>query len=87
MHERAAQGLDVEPLRVPAPLDRLPWDVAQDQFTVQGADFIAVFGRLLLQHTQDEMRGQVGGSNKKSRRHGVGAEKDQMAVEAERRPP
>ena len=30
MQERAGAGRDVEPLRMPAPLDRLPWDVAQD---------------------------------------------------------
>jgi hypothetical protein len=47
------------PLRVPAPLDRLPWDIAQDQFGVQGADFLGVFGRVLLGVAQDERRGQV----------------------------
>jgi len=33
---------------VPAPLDRLPWAVAQTEFKVQGADFLAHMGRLLL---------------------------------------
>ena len=37
-----------EPLRVPAPLDKLPWDLAKDQFGGKGADFIGVMGRLLL---------------------------------------
>lgn len=36
------------PLRVPAPLSRLPWDLAQDQFGVQGTDFIGIMGRMLL---------------------------------------
>ena len=36
------------PQRVPPPLDRLPWDVAQDQFGVQGADFLGIFGKVLL---------------------------------------
>ena len=34
------------PLRVPEPLDRLPWDVAQTEFGVQGAAFLAVLGGL-----------------------------------------
>lgn len=43
-----------EPLRLPAPLGRLPWDLAQSQFGVQGADFIGVMGTLLLQATQSQ---------------------------------
>ncbi len=44
------------PLRVPAPLSQLPWDLAQDQFGVQGTDFIGVMGKLLLGHAQDEYK-------------------------------
>src|ERR1700691_5907265 len=47
------------PLRVPPPLDRLPWDVAQDQFGVQGADFLGIFGKVLLGAVQDQRRVQV----------------------------
>jgi len=47
------------PLRVPAPLDRLPWDVAQDEFGTQGADFLAVLGRVLVDAAQDAMRPQT----------------------------
>jgi hypothetical protein len=47
------------PMRVPPPLDRLPWDVAQDEFGVQGADFLGVFGRVLLGAAQDQRRSQV----------------------------
>jgi hypothetical protein len=47
------------PLRVPPPLDRLPWDVAQDQFGAQGADFLGLFGKVLLGAAQDQRRGQV----------------------------
>src|ERR1022692_950715 len=36
-----------EPLRMPAPLNQLPWDVAKDQFGPQGADFIWVMGALI----------------------------------------
>jgi hypothetical protein len=46
------------PLRVPSPLDRLPWDVAQDEFGTQGADFLGLFGRVLLGAGQDERRAQ-----------------------------
>src|SRR5450756_1125407 len=35
-----------EPLRLPAPLDQLPWEFAKDQFGVQRADFIGVMGAL-----------------------------------------
>jgi len=44
------------PLRVPAPLSELPWDLAQDQFGVQGADFIGVMGKVLLEHAQDQYK-------------------------------
>src|ERR1039457_771425 len=37
-----------EPLRLPAPLNQLPWDFAKDQFGAQGADFIGVMGALIL---------------------------------------
>jgi hypothetical protein len=43
-------------LRLPHPLRQLPWDIAQDQFGVKGADFIAVMGALLVRTTQDQFR-------------------------------
>lgn len=45
-----------EPLRLPAPLSRLPWDLAQDQFGVQGADFLGVMGTVLLHAAQDQFK-------------------------------
>ena len=42
----AAQPEAPEPLRMPPPLNQLPWDVAKDQFGPQGADFIGVMGAL-----------------------------------------
>jgi hypothetical protein len=45
-----------EPLRLPPPLSRLPWDIAQDEFGVQGADFIGIFGTVLLRAAQDQFR-------------------------------
>jgi hypothetical protein len=51
-----AEGAVAPPPRAPAPLDRLPWDLAQDEFGIQGAEFLAGFGRVLLAHAQDAMR-------------------------------
>ena len=50
--QRAAQPS--EPLRMPAPLDQLPWDVAKDQFGPQGTDFIAVMGALIVRSAKDQ---------------------------------
>jgi len=51
---RAGSLTPAEPLRVRPPLDRLPWDIAQDAFGVQGADFLGVFGQVLVHFAQDE---------------------------------
>src|SRR5262245_10689436 len=56
MQERGNQEQPPEPLRLPPPLSQLPWDIAQDQFGVQGADFIGVLGTLLLQAAQDQFK-------------------------------
>jgi len=45
--------------RRPAPLNRLPWDVAQDEFGRQGTEFLGEFGRLLIKASQDEIGAQV----------------------------
>jgi hypothetical protein len=41
---------------LPPPLNQLPWDIAQDQFGVQGTDFIGYFGRVLLRAAQDQFK-------------------------------
>ena len=46
----------LEPLRLPSPLDRLPWDIAQDQFGSKGADFIGVMAALLHHSAQDQFK-------------------------------
>ena len=56
IQERGNQEKRSEPLRLPPPLNRLPWDIAQDQFGVQGADFIGVFGTVLLRAAQDQFK-------------------------------
>lgn len=44
------------PLHLRSALSRLPWDIAQDEFGVKGADFIGVMGTLLLSAAQDQRR-------------------------------
>jgi len=56
MQARSAGSQPPEPLRLPRPLNRLPWDLAQDQFGVQGADFLGVMGTVLLDATQDQFK-------------------------------
>ena len=63
-----------------APLDALPWDVAQDEFTPAGAEFVAALGRVLVRHTKDEIGRQVGVVLEKSGRHAPPGEKDQIRV-------
>ena len=54
-----AAGEEVSPSRAPRPLDRLPWDLAQDQFKVQGAEFLLGMGRVLRRYAQDQRASQV----------------------------
>ena len=48
-----------ESLNMPALLNKLPWDIAKDQFGTQGADFIGVMGTLLVRSTKDQFRAYV----------------------------
>jgi hypothetical protein len=66
-----------EPLRMGPPLDRLPWDVAQDEFGPEGADFLGIFGRVLLRDAQDQRNDQGLDPKRESRRHLRRAAKDQ----------
>jgi hypothetical protein len=60
MQKRAAlPERDRPAARHPPPLDRLPWDLAKDQFDVQGCEFMEVFGRLLLAGAKDEIQSEV----------------------------
>src|SRR5271165_4893477 len=54
--QRRARADPPEPLRLPAPLNQLPWNVAKDQFGLQGADFIAVMGALMVRSAKDQIR-------------------------------
>lgn len=50
------QDETAEPLRTPPPLNRLPWDLAKDQFGGQGTDFIGVLGTLMLRTAKDQFK-------------------------------
>ena len=52
--DRSQDDRTPEPLRLPPPLHRLPWDIAQSQFGVQGADFIGLLGGLLVRHAHSQ---------------------------------
>jgi hypothetical protein len=55
--QRAAQTEPPpEVMRVPAPLNQLPWEFAKDQFGPQRADFIGVMGALMVRTAKDEFR-------------------------------
>src|SRR5271157_2460775 len=59
IQQRNAQEQPPEPLRLPAPLNRLPWDLAKDEFGQKGADFIGVMGALLVRSAKDQFRAYV----------------------------
>ena len=45
-----------EPLRLPKPLDQLPWNVAKDEFSPYSIDFIGVALALIVRFAKDEIR-------------------------------
>ena len=45
-----------EPLPVPRPLDRIPWELAQEEFDRRGADLLASLGKVLVRSRKDEIR-------------------------------
>jgi hypothetical protein len=53
--QRAAQTQPPpEPMRLPEPLNQLPWEFAKDQFGSQRADFIGVMGALMVRSAKDQ---------------------------------
>jgi len=54
--DRGKENRMPEPLRLPPPLSRLPWDIAQSEFEGQGTDFIGVMSALLLRSAQSQFR-------------------------------
>src|ERR1039458_513504 len=65
--QRAAQTQPPpDPLRLPAPLNQLPWEFAKDQFGSQRADFIGVMGALMIRSAKDQFRAYLLDSTKLS---------------------
>ena len=83
MQTRSTLDRAPAPLRLPLPLSRLPWDLAQDEFGVKGADFIGVMGTLLLGAAQDQFEAYVVDSSRVPDPLPMPAVQDQMRVGAE----
>jgi hypothetical protein len=62
IEKRGQQQPPPEPLRMPEPLSRLPWETAQFEFGIQGADFIGLMGKTLLEATQSQFEAYVADS-------------------------
>jgi hypothetical protein len=56
MQARSALSPPPKPVLLVSPLNHLPWDLAQEKFGAQGADFLAVMGKVLLTSTQDQFK-------------------------------
>src|SRR5437016_11787690 len=54
IQDRSGEERSPEPLRLPPPLSRLPWDIAQDEFGTKGTDFIGILGTVLLRGAQSQ---------------------------------
>src|SRR5262245_16742885 len=59
IQDRGRRERSPEPLRLPSPLSRLPWDIAQSQFGTQGADFIGILGGVLRRFAQSQFKAYV----------------------------
>lgn len=59
IQDRSRQERSPEPLRLPVPLSRLPWDIAQSQFGTEGADFIGILGAVVLRAAQSQFKAYV----------------------------
>ena len=56
IQQRGAQQPPPEPIRLPASLSRLPWDLTKDEFGQKSADLIAVTGALMMRSAKDQFR-------------------------------
>ena len=56
LQRRNSQERMPEALGVPAPLNRLPWDLAKDEIGGKAADFLGVMGALLVRSAKDQIR-------------------------------
>jgi hypothetical protein len=70
-----------DPLRLPAPLSKLPWDMAHEEFGLKGADFVGAMGALLLRAAKDQFGCQVVDSSKDAGTLPQGLAKDQFQAQ------
>ena len=59
IEQRSGRCQPPEPFRVSPPLAVLPWEIAQEEFAVRGADFLAQLGEVLLSVAQSEYTSEV----------------------------
>ena len=60
LEQRAKQqDPPAKPLRIPPPLDKLPWEVAKDEFSPYAIDFIGVALALIVRTAKDEIRSHL----------------------------
>ncbi len=64
-----------------APLNGLPWEVAEEAFAVSGTVFLVFLSRVVLRYAQDEIRSQLIDSTRDARRHAPGGAQDEIRVE------
>ena len=64
LQRRNSQPEPPEPLRLPASLNQLPWDLAKDVIGTQAADFLGVMGGLLVRSAKDEIRRHLSDSTR-----------------------
>lgn len=68
LRERAERWSEAP--RIEAPLNELPWEMAEERFEAMGAAFLLILSRVVLRHVQDEIRLQVIDSRRDVGRHG-----------------
>jgi hypothetical protein len=64
LQRRNSQPEPPEPLRLSAPLNQLPWDLAKDVIGSQATDFLGLMGGLLVRSAKDEIRRHLSDSTR-----------------------
>jgi hypothetical protein len=62
--DRKKEDRTPEPLRLPPPLSRLPWDIAQSEFSSQQTDFIGLLGAVLHKDAQSQFKAYLADSSR-----------------------
>jgi hypothetical protein len=59
LDQRRRVGERAEPLRMPAPLDKVPWQVAKDVMGAEATELLGVSSRLILGAAKDVIRAHL----------------------------